>query len=266
MTDTAQQPKEMTAEEMKKLQEVHIPVSWKGLKKAWKKIFYTAPFKFYQNVMLGIEKISRKMMVGYGSLLSMPIGIVLRNTSRAMYRSSEGRYLHTSQIIGVLGAIGAVGLVTLAAVPLFTGLIGTWAAYVAVGSVAALALSTPAYTLSTLISSTITGAAVATFSAILAAPVNLIVGFRRSQAAMKGVKLSEEQVHALEKSFDHNSPLAENEADRFYRASNIIAGLPASYQKDIYNNLKKRFDQSAQKEEANNKGTVTPDTAAEPTI
>ena len=80
---------ELTKNEIEAMREFHISIDWKGLTKAWKKIFYTTPFNLYEKAALKVEAASRKLMIGKAALL-MPVGIILRNTSRSMYKLAKG--------------------------------------------------------------------------------------------------------------------------------------------------------------------------------
>jgi hypothetical protein len=245
--------KQLTVAELKSLQEIHIPINLQGLIKGWKMIFHDAPFKGYQGLMRKVEGVSKKMMTGKASVISMPLGIILRNTSRAAHNSSEGRYLYTSRLVGAAASIAAVAAGTVLGAPLVTALVGTsvagfigsWGAYLAAGSVSALTLMTPAYTVGTLVSSTLVGAAVAAFSTVIAAPVNAVIGFRRSRMAAKGYTLSEDQIQAELAEFDRESPTARYERERYH---SVVAGLhmlPDTRKREIYEGLKSQFDAAA---------------------
>ncbi len=248
-----EQKPQMTEKELNSLREIHININWRGFKKAWMKMFHDAPFSAYQNTARAVEGVSRKMMTGSGSLLGMPVGIVLRNTCRSMYNSSEGRYMNTSRAVGVIGAIAAVGFGAVAGAPLVAGVIGaatmgfigTWASYLVAGLVSAAVLPIPAYTTATLTSSTLVGAAVAAFSLVVAAPVNLLVAYRRSRAAMKGMKLTEDQMEAIATEFDKDSPTVRYQREAYDSVRYGLQNITDSQRKEIYTSLKEEFDAAA---------------------
>lgn len=234
------------------LREVHI--NWKGLILGWKKLTRDVPFSLHQKATRAIETKSRYLMTGSASLISMPIGLVLRNTSRAMNNSVEGKSFYSlAHVVGVLGSIGAIGLATMAAAPVIAAAVpagvmsavGGWAAYAVAGTVATTVLSMPAYTAATLIASTTLGTAVALFSATIAAPFNLPVAFRRSKASLDGIKLTDAQVTALEAEFDRESPTARYQRDLYRKTESNIFYLTDEQQKSIYLTLKDKFDAAA---------------------
>jgi hypothetical protein len=104
---TAVKP-QVSKTELKGMQEFHIDISWAGIKKAVRKALYEGPFELYQDACIGVEKLSRKMMTGKASLLGMPVGIILRNTARAMHNSSRDSYFLAPRFVGGLLTAGAV--------------------------------------------------------------------------------------------------------------------------------------------------------------
>lgn len=259
MSQDAQKP-QLTKEELNSLREIHIAINWRGFVKGWKKIFQETPFNAHQSIMRKVESVSRKMMTGNASLLGMPVGIILRNTARAMHNAIDGKHYYNSvHVVGFLGACGAVGLGMLAGGPLVAaavgsgvaGFIGTWGAYATAGIISAAVLPIPAYTASTLISSTLMGAAVAAFSTFVAAPANLFVAFRRSQASMKGTKLTEDQIEALQTEFDRESPTLRFHRSLENRIYNAFIELPENRREDIYKTLAERFGMASQRPQEN---------------
>src|SRR5262249_40567787 len=130
MAETAKQ--ELTQKELDAMREIHFSIDIKGWAKGWKKMWYDFPTSLHQKAARGVDALSRKIMTGKGSLLSFPAGIILRNTSRAMYKTVEGNKLYgAASVISALGAIGGVALATMTAAPLAAAYVGTFVGYVA---------------------------------------------------------------------------------------------------------------------------------------
>ena len=185
-------------------------------------------------------------MTGTASLLGMPLGIILRNTSRAGYNSSKGKYLYTSRIIGGLAAAATVAAGTFFGAPfvaaaLGAGFIGTWGAYVAAGAVSALLLPIPAFTVATLASSTLVAGVVAAFSTLIAAPVNLLVAFRRSKAGIKGHKLTEDEMENLQTEFDRRSPTVKYQQDLADTITESFSKLSSTKKTEVFASLHEQF-------------------------
>ena len=252
----ATEQKKLTAAELDSLREIHIPISLEGLKKGWNKIFYEAPFAGYQKLTRGVEGISRKLLTGKASALSMPFGIILRNTSRAAHNSSEGRYLYTSRIVGGVAAIAAVAGATLlggpilaAALPVaLSGFLGSVGTYIAAGAAAALVLPIPVFTAGTLTSASLIGGVVAVLS-IVPGVANLVVAARRSKFSAKGYSFSDEDVRALEERFDRESPSARHERETMERVAYGLRDLPEAKRKEVFQSLKAEFEVAATKKE-----------------
>ncbi len=254
MSDTQQ--KKLTAAEIDSLREIHIPINLEGLRKGWNKIFYEWPFSLYQGATRGIEGYSRKLLTGKASLLSMPVGIILRNTSRAAHNSSEGRYLYTARIVGGVAAIGAVVGATMLGGPLLAGMLpavvsgflGSVGTYIAAGAAAALVLPIPVFTAATLTTSTLVGGAIAALSTVPAV-ANLVVAARRSKFSAQGYKFSDEDVRALEERFDRESPSARYERKTLEQVTYGLSHLPENRRLEIFEGLKKDFAEAAKKKQ-----------------
>jgi len=261
--------KELTEKELDALREIHISVDLRGLIKAWNKLFYEAPFDAYKKIALKVEGVSRKMMTGNASVLGMPMGIVLRNTSRAAYHSAKGDTFYSSRIIGGVAAAAAIvasslfgapyiaaaaiaagafvgaplfAATAVAAVGSFLGTIGTFAA---MGVASMLLLPVPVFTAATLLSSTIVAGAVAAFSGLVAAPVNLLVAWRRSKASLQGVKLTEDDMEKLQTEFDRQSPNVRYQQDMVWTVTNGLDALPPAEKQKIYLSLQAEFGAAA---------------------
>lgn len=130
--------KELSKKELDALREFHISLNWRGLKKAVRKVTYELPFAGFQNACLFVEGVSRKLTMNTKpSWWQLPVGITLRNTSRAMYNSSADRYWLLPRLVGgVLTAGAIIGFVGLVAAPAVA------AGVVAAGAMAGLNLAT----------------------------------------------------------------------------------------------------------------------------
>lgn len=253
-----EQNKTLTPEQIKSLQEIKIRINVENIKKAWKWAFYEGPFSGYQKLMRGLEGVSRNMMVGKGSVLSMPAGIVLRNTVRAAHNSSEGKYLYSSRIIGGLVAAGAVvgtvlfgGPLLAAALPsVFAGSIGAAAAYGVAGIGALLALPHPVFTAATLATSSVVAAVTGAVSLFIAAPPNALIGWRRTKLASQGYKFTEKDLEAANAEFDRESPSARYEQETFSEVKSGLRNLPEDRRREVYEGLKAEFDKAAKKDDA----------------
>lgn len=253
-----EQNKTLTPEQIKSLQEIKIRINFRNIAKAWKWATYTAWFQGYQKAMRGLEGVSRKLMVGKGSVLSMPAGIVLRNTVRAAHNSSEGHYKNSIPFIGGLVALGAVvgatifgGPLLAAALPsVFAGSIGAAAAYGVTGIGALMALPYPVYTAATLTASTAVALVTGAVSLVIAAPPNALIGWRRTKLASQGYKFTEKDLEAANAEFDRESPTARYEQETFSAVKNGLARLPEDRRREVFDSLKVEFDKAAQKDQA----------------
>lgn len=248
-----QKKPQLTEEELKNLREIHIPINLAGLRKGWQKIFYEAPFSIYQGAMRWCEGVSKRLMTGNASLLSMPVGIIIRNATRAAHNSSEGKYLYGARIAGGLAAIGAVaagtffgGPMLAAALPAVAGVIGSIGTYAAAGIGSLLVATTPAFTAGTLVTSSVLGIVIAGLSTVPAV-ANLVVAYKRSQAALKGHKLTEDQLQALEAEFDRESPSARYERQTLDQVNRGLRSLPEERRQEIFENLRADFEEAAKK-------------------
>lgn len=242
MTDKNKEPN------LEDLREIHIKISFGGLVKAYKKMFFEAPFHLYQRGTLKVENISKKMMTGKGSLLGLPMGIILRNTSRSMYLCSKGDgwYNLAHGVAGAITAVSAVGAGIYFGAPLMAAYgLGAVASYVPVVAASALILPIPAFTAGSLMTSTLAGAAVALFSTLVAAPVNLLVGYKRTIAAFKGVKLTEEQMEGLRNEFDKDSIQKSYDREYINTVGKALWNMSPTAKAEVYMSLKQEFDAAA---------------------
>jgi hypothetical protein len=240
---------QLTEKELRQLQEVQVKINLKGLFKAWDWVTKKKPFEIYQTVTRKVEGKSKKLMVGNASALGMPIGIVLRNTSRAGHNLSTGRYGHLAQVVGGAAVLGGILGGIIAGGPVIAGALGlsgiaSAVGYIA-GGIAGTLLWKPVYTAATLAASTVGAAASAVFSTLISAPANLLVGLRRSKASLKGIKLTEEQLAAQQEAFDRRSPSAQYAREQEDNVRVGLSRISKAKKEQIYLDLKAEFEPAA---------------------
>jgi len=243
-------PAQLTEQELDALREIHIAVNLKGLLNAWNYVTYKKPFSLYQGAARRVERLSKKMMTGNASVFGLPLGIILRNTSRAAHNLSDEQYHHVAHVAGGLAVAGAMAGAAFVAGPVIAGaigagLLGSVIGYGASAAASFVVLHRPVFTLGTLATSSVVAAGVAVFSTLVAAPANLLVGFRRSKASLKGIKLTEDQLVAREVAFDRRSPLANYEQRQEDFARQVFSQLPKEKKEQLYQTLKAEFEPAA---------------------
>lgn len=255
MSDNTQK-RQLTEAELNSMKEIHISVDLKGFVKGWTKLFQDLPFNGYQSAARKLEGLSRKMMTGKASLLSMPAGIVLRNTARAAHNASKGDYLFSSKIFGFACGCAAVaagvifgGPVLAATLPAaVSGFIGTAGSAVTAGALSLLVASTPAYTAGALLFSSVVGAGAFLFSTLVSAPVNLLAAYKRTEYSIKGYEVTEEQLREQLTAFDRESPLAKYNRQRLEQTKLNLRSMEVDDRKKIYADLKSEFEKVAEPE------------------
>lgn len=255
MSDNAPK-RQLTEAELNSMKEIHISVDLKGFVKGWTKLFHDLPFNAYQGAARKLEGLSRKMMTGKASLLSMPAGIVLRNTSRAAHNASKGDYLFSSRIFGFACGCAAVAVGVIYGGPLLaaalpaavSGFIGSAGSAVTAGALSLLVASTPAYTAGTLLFSSIVGAGALLFSALVSAPVNLWAAYKRTEYSLKGYEVNEDQLREQLVAFDKESPLAKYNRQRLEQTKLNLRSMEEDDRKKIYADLKSQFEKAAEPE------------------
>ena len=256
--------KQLTDKEIESLREVKVSLNIKGLVKGWKKLFYKAPFDAYQAVARKVEATSKKMMTGAASFVSFPLGIILRNTSRAAYKTSQySAYGFAPRTVGVLAAAAAGAAITWFGTPIIAGaiglgILGTGLGGLAAATIGALSL-TPVFSAATLATSTAIAAGAAAFSTAISAPLNLIVGLRRSKASLKGVKLTEDQIAAQVEAFDRKSPTVKYHSELTEQARYALANLPQAKRNELlseFNAAQKKAAPATETAPQQSKGTA----------
>jgi hypothetical protein len=174
--------------------EVVVQINLRSLAKAYSKLFHDKPVELYQAVARKADVVSKKMMTGYSSAVSMPLGIMVRNGARvASEATSAGRWSGVGIVAGAIGALASVYFgTTLGAAylqetfPAMSGALGTTGAMIASGAVSTVFLTTPAFTAGELATATVCSAA-ATAVSVLPAVLNVPVALRRSKDRAVGI-------------------------------------------------------------------------------
>ncbi len=268
----AKAPATLTEKEFEGLREVKISNPLRALLTAFNYLTYKQPFKIYHAVARKMETASKKMMVGNASLIGMPLGIVLRNGARSAYNVSDQEgdtgYAWIGNAAGGLAVLGAVGASAffggpVIAAALGTGALATGAGYTIATAAAGLVLHRPVFTAGNIAVATVLAAAASVYSAVVLAPANLLVAFRRSKASFKGVKLTEDQLAQEAAAFDRSSPSARYERKKMDAVRDGLANLPREKKEQFYISLKQEFEPAAQVAAAQSK-TAVPKAAGKP--
>jgi hypothetical protein len=253
---TVEQPaNQLTEAQLDKLKEVRIPISLKGFFKAWYKVTHKKPIAAYQTLTRRIEGHAKKMMTGKTSLFGMPFGLVFRNASRAAYNLSDNKYGGVAAIAGGLAVAAAVAGATMVGGPLIAGGALAWLGYAAAAPVAGLVLHSPVYTATKLLTSSVIAAGAGVFSALIIAPANLKIAYRRSKVSLSGADL-QKQLAADEEKFNRRSPSANYEREMEKQARYALRQLPDDKKEGIL----KEFAQVAQPVEQTAAAAGTPKT------
>jgi hypothetical protein len=230
--------------------EVEIQINLRGLAKAYNKFFHEWPMNGFLSATRKMDEASKNMMTGKAALVTMPLGLMMRNSARIAHNLAEGRYGILRGLVSTVGAasgwaaLGYAAFGMLAGVAAVAGTVGTVGAAIGAAVLTAPVIL-PAFTLSTILAAKVGGIGAAVLSTVPAI-ANIHVGFRRSLDAFKGIQYDEE---ALKSKLDEGSVASEYEARRFRKVSSEVEYLPEDKQRKIFERLKERFDTAAQKEQ-----------------
>lgn len=251
MTDNTQTTATATGLAEDKLasrREVEIQINLRGLAKAYTTFFHDWPMRGFLSAARKMDDASKNMMTGKAAIITMPIGLMMRNSARVAHNLAEGRYGVLRGFVSTVGAgagwaaLGYTAFGALSGMAAIAGTVGTVGAAIGAAVLTAPVLL-PAFTLSTILAAKAGGIGAAVLSTVPAI-ANIGVAFRRTVDAVKGVKYDED---ALKSKLDEGSISSEYEAREFRRLSNGISYLPEEKQRKIYEGLKKRFDTAAEK-------------------
>lgn len=246
--------KELEQSKIESRREVHIPINLKGLYKGYTKIFFDTPVNAFDWVTRNIERASKKMTTGIASVVTLPLGIMVRNGATVANetlnseRDGRGKYVGW----GIFGAgCGAVAATWFAGAAIFAKLgavssaIGSIGAGVVAGVLAAPVIA-PALAVGMIATGVITGAIAFTLSTVPAI-ANIKVGMSRTWDSLRGVKYTAEMKKQLEQEASRDSISYNYEARQLSKAAAEVARLPKEGQINIYESLKNKFQRAAEK-------------------
>ncbi len=254
--------------DIEKLKEVEIEINLKGLWKGFRKICFDAPVDGFQWITRKTDGLSKRMMTGFGAVVTMPLGIMVRNGSTVAHDATDfesdadsggfSRFLSGASGIaaGLGGAYyGGMGVYGSMVSGLgLTSAIGQGAAMI-VGAVSAAFVAIPVATAGLLVASTTLGVLALTLSAVPAV-ANIPKGWSRTVARFKGNKINEAELQA---ELAKNSVSSRHERNVLRDANYAIDRLNKAQQKQILADLKEKFEPAAKRKAAAVTGAeVTP--------
>jgi hypothetical protein len=246
------EPQNLTEHQKESRKEIVIPITLSGLLKGYSKIAYDFPVDMFKKLTRAIDdaSIHPRMRTGFGAVVTMPLGIMTRNGSRAAHNLADGRYAHSSHVLGAVGAAaawwvaGQAAFASMAASSLFgfTGGTAVAATLAAVGT--GFAVVPLAFTVGTLASAVAIGVGITALSSIPAL-VNLKTGFLRTMDRVKGIKGVEYDGKKELEEISYNSLSARHERKEYNELSYRLRYLSDDHQKEIFDGLKEKFDSAA---------------------
>jgi hypothetical protein len=255
--------KKLDQRQMESAKEIVIPIRPKELYEAYAKAVYDKPVSRYQALAKKVDSFSihKRMRTGLNAVLTLPLGIIGRNTARAAHTLADGEWKRPSQVIG--GGVGAAaawwfagkaafGWLTtsapgISAVASQAGLLGgvvKIGALITSAVVTGLAVTPAAFMVGTLAAAT-AGAAVVAVASTLPAALNIKTGLKRTLFRLKGVKNVDFDGPEEEKAISYDSLRARQERKDYSEMSWKIQNLTDEHQKDIFDKLKDKFDAAA---------------------
>ncbi len=252
MKGTEMSDNKLNEHQMESRKEIVIPITLSGLLKGYSKIVYDAPVELFKKLTRKIDDLSihPRMRTGFGAVVTMPLGIMTRNGSRAAHNLADGKYLHSSHVLGGVGAAAAwwvaghAAFASMAASSVFgfTGGTAVAATLAAVGT--GFAVVPLAFTVATLASAVAIGGAITALSTIPAV-VNLKTGLLRTLDRVKGIKGVEYDGKKELEEISYNSLSARYERKEYNEISYRLRYLSEDHQKEIFDGLKEKFDKAA---------------------
>jgi hypothetical protein len=233
--------------------EVVVQITLRGLAKAYAKLFHDKPVEFFQAAARRADNVSKRMMTGYGSILSMPLGIMVRNGARVAHEATtNGRYWGVGGVAGAVGALAsvyfgsAVGAEYLqTAMPALSGTLGSIGTYAVAGAASAVFLTTPAFTLGELATSTILSCG-ATAASVLPAALNVPVAMRRSADRARGITYNND---IFDREVEEKSLANQYSTQKYNEALHALRYISKAQKQELYQNLGKEFAAAAAAEE-----------------
>lgn len=257
--------------------EVVIPITLRGMVKGLTKIFVEYPTDIMAVAADRTERLSQRMMSGRLSAVTMPLGIMLRNSARTVMGTTDrdnmawwGALSHLGGIGGALTALyfGAQAVAGLLAPTVVGATVGSWGSLV-LGGLLAAPVVLPAYGATFVVATTLGAAAVFALSAVPAV-ANIGVAFKRTIDAWKGIKYDDAVLQPGKSMSDklrdrrnlsiadkiYKLPAAQQQLvfERLQRqhmtddaVAVAVAHMRPENQRSLYETLKGKFDKSAAK-------------------
>ena len=239
--------KTLTNAELESRKEVPVQLNLKGIVKGYRELFYDVPVKFLEKASRKTENATKHMMTGFGAVITMPLGIVVRNSVRNFHESvrKDGKYDGWGKFGGVAGAAAGWGLSGYAlygaglAATGIAGTIGSVGVGIGAAVVTGLLVTVPAFTVGVLAAGVLAAAGTGVLSTVLAAPRNIKNAWQRTKDRFQGIK---HDVNKLEPDWDKYSLQGQYEERTFNKANRAVHYLNEDQQKKIYDTLKEKFE------------------------
>ena len=264
MSETKTEAKTLDERQREARKEIVIPINPKALARAYTKLIYDKPIGALQWVAKKVDDfaINKRMRNGGRAVVTMPLGIMLRNGARATHQLAEGKYAHVGQWLGggaaAIGGWAAAGLALKGALAsTFVGTLGGAVGTTAVGFALTLPVVVPAAMIGVAALSTAIGLGITAISVVPAA-LNVKTGFLRTLDRLKGIKGVDYDGPAEEKAISYDSLRAREERNIYREVSWQIDSLSEEHQKDIYERLSKQFGKAADPATQQQQAVATP--------
>ena len=255
--------KKLDQRQMESAKEIVIPIRPKELYEAYATAVYDKPVNAYRGLAKMIDSVSihKRMRTGLNAVLTLPLGIIGRNSARAAHTLAGGEWKRPSQILG--GGVGAAAAWWFTAKAAFTYLttqapvisaitsqatllggvakIGT---LIGTAAVTGLAVTPLAFMAGTLAVAT-AGALVVGLASTVPAALNIKAGLKRTWFRMKGVTGVDFDGPEEEKAINYDSLRAREERKNYGEISWKVGSLTDEHQKEIFDKLKEKFEAAA---------------------
>ncbi len=240
--------------------EVIIPIRLRELYKAYVTATFDKPIEWMQKLARGVDTVAvnKRMRTGIQAAVTLPLGIILRNSARSANWVAEKKA--PGVVTGVVGSGAAWWFGGKAAygwamthVPVLSTLATQTGVIASVAKVATVAATTvltgfavvpPALMIGTA-AAALAGAAIIGTLSVVPAAFNLKTGLLRSLDRLRGIKGVDYDGKEEEREITQNSLYARNERKTYSEVSYKIRNLTDEHQKQIFDNLKEKFDQVA---------------------
>lgn len=224
--------------------EIPFRIDLQGIIKAYEQIFHDAPMNAFRWAARKTDGFAQKMLMSGFAVVTMPLGIMLRNGARVAHEANKGRW-YAPGISGVVGSLSAWYVVggllfgKLAGMSLVSGTVGNVGAIIG-ATVATSPIVVPAFTVGALAGSAALGAAAFAVS-VFPAAVNIPRAALRTWDGLRGVRYSEEQLKKLETILDQESLEHDYQTENFYKVQNGLRYLSKENKEKIYKSLSEEF-------------------------